>query len=254
MSPAFPSPFAGAWPIFLREMQLYRVKLARPTFVVSALITPLMYLVVFGLGLGRQVQVGSGGYLAFLLPGLMGMAAMHNSFNWVASGINIARFYHRTWQIVMLAPVSPVAVVAGNVAAGVVRGLIAVELLGVAGLLAGWRPEPTLVLPLTLIAETVLFAALGMVVGLKTRSTEEHTTYTNFLITPMGFFCGTFFPLSNLPGWLSGPLHLLPLTHATEALREPGFTPAALLVLAVLAGVAVVLLAWAGRLVALYRE
>jgi ABC-type multidrug transport system permease subunit len=253
MIPPIPA-LSGAWPIFLREMQLYRVKLSRPTFVVSALITPLMYLMVFGLGLGRQVQVAGGDYLSFLLPGLMGMAAMHNSFNWVASGINIARFYHRTWQIVMLAPVSPLAVVVGNVAAGVMRGLIAVTLLGVAGLLAGWRPAPTLALPLALLFETVLFAALGMVVGLKTRSTEEHTTYTNFLITPMGFFCGTFFPLSNLPGWLSGPLHLLPLTHATIALREASLSDTALTSLAVLAAFALVLLAWARRVVARYRE
>jgi ABC-type multidrug transport system permease subunit len=248
------SILAGAMPIFEREMLLYRVKLARPTFVVSALITPLMYMVVFGLGLGRQVRVDGGDYLSFLVPGLMGMAAMHNAFNWVASGINIARFYHRTWQIVMLAPVSPLAVVVGNVAAGMARGLIATLLVGLAGLAAGWRPEATAVLPLALLFETALFAAFGMVIGLKTRSTEEHTTYTNFLITPMGFFCGTFFPLSNLPDWLATPIHLLPLTHANIALRQGGFTSEAAVALAALAAFAAVLLVWACRTVAAYRE
>jgi ABC-type multidrug transport system permease subunit len=245
---------AGAIPIFRREMLLYRVKLARPTFAMSTLVTPLMYMLVFGLGLGRQVRVEGGDYLSFLVPGLLGMAAMNNSFNWVASGINIARFYHRTWQIVMLAPVSPLAVVAGNVAAGMARGLIAALLIGLAGIVAGWRPEPTLVLPLALVLETALFAALGMVIGLKTEGMEEHTTYSNFLIAPMGFFCGTFFPLSNLPPWLSGPLHLLPLTHANDALRRGGFDGEAAIALGVLAAFAVVLLTWAGRAVANYRE
>jgi ABC-type multidrug transport system permease subunit len=244
----------GAMPIFAREMLLYRVKLVRPTFVVSTLVTPLMYMLVFGLGLGRQVRVEGGDYLSFLVPGLMGMAAMHNAFNWVASGINIARFYHRTWQIVMLAPVSPLAVVVGNVAAGMARGLIASVLIGLAGIAAGWRPEPTLVLPLALLLETALFAALGMVIGLKTRGMEEHTTYTNFLITPMGFFCGTFFPLSNLPAWLAAPIHLLPLSQANAALRLGAFNGEAAIALGALAAFAVLLLAWAKRAVATYRE
>jgi len=248
------SVLTGAGAIFSREMQLYRAKLSRPTFVVSALVTPLMYLVVFGLGLGRQVRIAGGDYLTFLVPGLMAMAAMHNAFTWVASGINIARFYHRTWQIIMLAPVAPLAVVAGTVTAGMARGLFAAILVGLAGLAAGWRPDPTLVIPLTLLLETALFAALGLVIGLKTRSTEEHTTYTNFLITPMGFFCGTFFPLSSLPSWLAAPLHLLPLTHANLALRQPGFTAEALTALVVLTGFAALLLAWGGGLVARYRE
>jgi ABC-type multidrug transport system permease subunit len=248
------SLLSGAGPIFRREMQLYRAKLARPTFVVSALVTPLMYLVVFGLGLGRQVRIDGGDYLTFLVPGLMGMAAMHNAFTWVASGINIARFYHRTWQIIMLAPVSPLAVVAGTVAAGMARGLFAATLVGLAGLAAGWHPTPTAAIPLALLLETALFAALGMVIGLSTRSTEEHTTYTNFLITPMGFFCGTFFPLANLPPWLSAPLHLLPLTHANIALRQSGLTGDALAALGILALFAVLLLGWAGRMVARYRE
>lgn len=248
------NPLAGAGSILRREMLLFRLKLARPSFVLSTMITPLMYMVVFGLGLGRQVRVDGGDYLSFLVPGLMGMAAMHNSFNWVASGLNIARFYHRTWQLVMLAPVSPVAVVAGNVGAGMARGLIATLLVGGAGLAAGWRPEPSLALPLALLLETALFAAIGMVIGLKTRGMEEHTTYTNFVITPMGFFCGTFFPLSNLPGWLSGPLHLLPLTHANIALRQPGLTAEALWALAVLTAFALALLAAAVWVVARYRE
>jgi len=246
--------FAGGGAIFRREMQLYRAKLSRPTFVVAALVTPLMYLVVFGLGLGRQVRIDGGDYLTFLVPGLMVMAAMHNAFTWVASGINIARFYHRTWQVIMLAPVTPQAVVAGTIAAGMARGLSAAALVGLAGGAVGWRPEPSLLIPLTLVLETGLFAALGLVIGLKTRRTEEHTTYTNFLITPMGFFCGTFFPLSSLPSWLAAPLQLLPLTHANLAVRQPGFTPEALVALVVLAGFALVLLAWGTRRVARYRE
>lgn len=218
----------GTLPIFVREMQIFRLRLARPTYVVSALVTPLMYLVVFGLGLGRQVRIDGGDYLNFLVPGLIGMTAMNNAFNWVASAVNFSRFYYRTWPLVMLAPVSPLAICAGNIAAGIARGLIATALVAAAGLVAGWRPEPTPVFLLALLLEMACFAALGMLVGVKTKTSEEHMAYTNFMITPMGFFCGTFFPLDNLPGWLTLPMQALPLTQATIALRQPGFTVEAL--------------------------
>jgi len=244
----------GAMPIFVREMQLFRNKLKRPTYVVSALVTPLMYMLVFGLGLGRQVHIADGSYLAFLIPGLMGMTAMNNAFNWVASAINFSRFYYRTWPLVILAPVTPLAIAAGNVAAGMARGIIATLLVGLAGLAVGWRPQPTLVLPLTLLIETACFSALGVLVGVKTRCSEEHMTYANFLITPMGFFCGTFFPLDNLPHWLACPMYLLPLTQANIALRQHGFSVETVVALSSLAALALVLLALAVRAVASYTE
>ena len=82
--------------------------------------------------------------------------------------------------------------------------------------------------------ECAEFAALGVVIGMVTSHTEEHTAYTNFLITPMGFFCGVFFPLSALPGWAATLLSWLPLGPAVAALRL-GHDGAALLGLCVYA-------------------
>lgn len=245
---------AGAKPIFMREMLLFWLKLERPSYVLSAMITPLFYMLVFGLGLGRQVRVGGGSYLSFLVPGLMGMATMTNSFTWVASNINFARFYYRTWQFVMLAPVSPFAVAVGYVVAGIVRALISVALIGLAGLAVGWRPSMTLVLPLALVLESSIFAAFGIVIGLKTKKSEDFNSYANFLITPMGFFCGTFFPLSSLPSWLAAPIRLLPLSQANIALRQAAFTGEAVFALGALTAFAFVLLVWACRTIVNYQE
>ena len=70
---------SGATAIFLREMQIFRLRIVRPTYALSSLITPLMYLLVFGLGLGRQVHIDGSDYLSFLIPGLIGMTAMSNA-------------------------------------------------------------------------------------------------------------------------------------------------------------------------------
>ena len=207
------------WPILAREMALFGQRLKRPTFVVSALVTPVMYLLVFGLGLGRSVRIDGGDYLSFLVPGLLAMTAMQNSFTWVASALNFSRFYHRTYPIMALAPIGAGTIVAGHMLAGIARGLFATLLVAAAGLAAGWRPEPSWQAPLALLLDCAQFAALGVLIGMITRHTEEHTAYTNFLITPMGFFCGTFFPLSALPDWVATALSWLPLGPAVTALR-----------------------------------
>jgi ABC-type multidrug transport system permease subunit len=250
-----PSVLAGTGPIFWRELQIFRLKLLQPTYVLASMVTPLFYMLVFGLGLGRQVRLPGGeDYLSFLVPGLMGMAAMSNSFTWVASNINFARFYYRTWQLIILSPTSAVAIVAGNIGAGVVRGLTAASLVGLVGIASGWRPAASMVWPLALVLETIVFSAFGVVIGVITKKSEEHSAYGNFLITPMGFFCGTFFPIANFPPWLGLVMQMLPLTHASLAMREPGMTVDGLVSLAVLVGYAIVLAAIACWRVAVYHE
>ena len=122
------------WAIFSHEMALFNVRLKRPSFVLSMMATPVMYLLVFGLGLGRSVRVAGGDYLSFLAPGLMAMAAMLNSFAWVASALNFSRFYHRTYPLVALAPIGSGAIVAGHMLAGIARGLTSALLVALVAL------------------------------------------------------------------------------------------------------------------------
>ena len=111
------------YPIFLREMIQFKKKLFRLGYIFTSMMVPLLYLLAFGLGLGRSVQVPGGTYLGFLLPGLVAMSSMNNSYNWVASGLNLSRVYFKTFQVLIQAPIAPTSIMAGYVLAGMVRGL-----------------------------------------------------------------------------------------------------------------------------------
>ncbi|MDI6781419.1 MAG: ABC transporter permease, partial [bacterium] len=65
-----------------------------------------------------------------------------------------------------------------------------------------------------------IFACFGVISGFWAKSHEDTSTFANFFIMPMAFFCGTFFPIENLPGFIKGFLYFLPLTHASKALRS----------------------------------
>jgi len=55
------------------------------------------------------------------------------------------------------------------------------------------------------------------------KSHADQALLTNFVITPMAFLGGTFFPVDQMPSWVQKPLNLLPLTHAAHAVRTAAF-------------------------------
>jgi len=222
------------YPVFLREVLLFQKRLFRLGYVVSIIFTPLLYLVAFGLGLGRQVSVPGSTYLDFLLPGLIAVTSMMNAYTWISTNLTVSRLHFRTLQIYLQAPVSPAAIVTGQVLAGLLWGLLASVLLLVLGLLFGGQVVVNPIFILALVLNCLTFAAFGVVVGMKSRSHEDNATFSNFFILPMAFFCGTFFPLQKIPAVLQHLIWVLPLTHTNLLLRHPNFDLRSLISLGIL--------------------
>lgn len=81
------------WVEFRRDF--YKITLA-------AMIAPLMYLIVFGMG----IQTTSHGqpYLNFLIPGVVSLTTMNGSFNAIAQNLNVQRLYEKAFDQVMISP------------------------------------------------------------------------------------------------------------------------------------------------------
>jgi ABC-2 type transport system permease protein len=242
------------YPIFLREILIFTRRLLRLGYVVSAFLMPLLYLLAFGLGLGRQVNIGGGSYLNYLLPGLVAMSSMVNAYTWVANGLTMGRLYFQTFQVYVQAPVSAAAIVWGQVIAGIVRGLLSSSILLVLGLVIGSGLQLNLLFVLSLILNCLLFAALGVVVGMRSRSHEDTANFSNFFIMPMAFFSGTFFPIKEMPWVLQIIVSCLPLTHTNYLLRSPTWDAKSLLSLGVLVAYGAASLLVATYLVRHYSE
>ncbi len=242
------------YPIFLREMLLFGRRLLRMGYVISAMFMPLLYLLAFGLGLGNRVAIGGGSYLDYLLPGLLAMTSMINSYTWVANGLTMGRLYFRTFQIYVQAPVSASAIVVGQVLSGMVRGIFSSLLLLGLGFLLGSGLKLSLIFVLALLCNCLLFAAFGVIVGMRSRSHEDTANFTNFFIMPMAFFCGTFFPVDQMPYILRVIIHFLPLTHTNHLLRISSWGPETLISFAVLGVFSVLCLALAIMLIRFYSE
>jgi len=246
---------APGWvPIFLKEYIHFRRKLFKLGYIFSAMVAPVIYLIAFGLGLGSRVMMGGTDYLSFLIPGLVAMSSMHNSYTWVAGMVNLSRLYFKTFQIFVQAPVSSSAILVGEILAGMVKGLFASFLVILIGCIAAQGFAITMPFILALLMNCFLFSALGVVVGMLTRSHEETATYSNFLIMPMAFFCGTFFPLDRIPAFLKSIIYLLPLTHTNILIRKGAMDKEGWLSLLLLLFFGALFFLWGKRLIDGYDE
>lgn len=229
--------------IYLRELIILRRRLKKQ--VSAATIAPLLYMVTFGYALGGRLEMDGHRYIEFLLPGLIAMSGMTQAFS-MASEINITRFYSGIFEEIQASPAARAAYVAGEVCAGLTRVLLGTGIIILLGLLFGIRLHygPFFWLPVFL--NGFVFAALAVALAMLIRSHADQGLLNTFVITPMAFLGGTFFPLDQAPGWLRGILSLLPLSHASREIRAAAFgrpPDAASLVLLAVCGAAFFLLA-----------
>lgn len=244
-----------AWyPVFLKEMLHFRRKLFKLGYLFSTMMVPIIYLVAFGFGLGRSVRIGDGDYLTFLIPGLAAMSSMSNSYTWVTGALALDRIYFKTFQIYVQAPIPSSAIMTGEVLAAMFRGLFASSLIVVVGLIASPSFSIGPIFILTLFLNCFLFASLGVVVGMRAKSHEDTAIYSNFLIMPMAFFSGTFFPIEKIPALFKVIIQILPLTYTNILIRKGTWDVEALLAIGVLAAYSILFFIYGSKLIKDYSE
>jgi ABC-2 type transport system permease protein len=217
---------SGWTAIYYRELLILKRRLSR---LVSAWsVSPLLYLVAFGYAMGKNLTVQGHPYMEFLLPGLAAMASMTQAFA-VSSEINIARFYWHIFEEFQAAPVSNAAYVLGEVLAGMTRAFLAGCVILLLGALFGVFLSYNALFWLAFLLNSFVFSSLAVGLAMLVKSHADQAMMNSFIITPMAFLGGTFFPVGHLPVWVQKILHLLPLTHAADAIRSAAFGAAPLL-------------------------
>lgn len=204
------------WTVFWRDWVVLRRRMKK--FIFSRMVAPLLYMVAFGWGLGRSIQVTGGSYLDFLVPGILALNSMNISFNSVTP-VHSERIYHKSLEEYIIAPVVPEAFVIGKVLAAVLRGLISSAIIVGLAFLFGAQLNLTPLFLLVLILNCIIFSEIGFLAAMTIQTYEEMGQVNTYILLPMSFLCGTFFSTSALPSLVAGFIQLLPLTHTSYLLR-----------------------------------
>ncbi len=205
-----------------------------PKFVLSRTVAPLLYLTAFGWGLGRNVNMGGGSYLDFIVPGILALNSMNVSFHGIVT-LHAERVYHKSLEVYFLSPISSAAFLTGKILSALIRTVIAALLILLLACLFGaaisWSP----LLLAAVLLNAVIFAEIGFIAAMYVETYEEMAQINTYILLPMSFLCGTFFSTGALPSAVRFLVELLPLTHTSILLRSitggGAFPVASLLVL-----------------------
>jgi ABC-2 type transport system permease protein len=204
--------------------------LKQPSRMGSALVRPLLWLVVFSAGFHNVFGVAIVPpyetyveYSVYMLPGLLGMVAL---FNGMQSSLSMV--FDREMGVMRLLLTAPLPrgwLLAFKLLAGASLSVLQMGVFLVVAALLGtevvWAAAPGLLLAMLLAA--VMLAALGLMLSVYVRQLENFAGTMNFVIFPMFFISPALYPLWKLEEsgawWLLKLAQANPFTHAVEAIR-----------------------------------
>jgi len=195
-------------------------------FLVGGINRPLIFLAIFAWNLGDSAATAAGSYLGFLVPGLVVMAAVSAGYSDLVNWFTLRRTFYRVLDEYLLAPISNASLLIGHVLGAAGKGFVLALLVFLAArfFVHGFFVPPLFLVQLFIVCLT--FGCLAVAVAMVAGGDKDTLMFTNLIVFPMTFFCGTFFPVEQLPGPLALLSWGLPLTAATYNLRALALTGA----------------------------
>ena len=190
--------------------------------LVGSISFPLLFLFVFGSGLGNRMGSLAPGvdFTTFIFPGIIGMTVLMGSF---MSGISVV--WDREFGFlkeVLVAPINRASVAIGktlgSATIALFQGLIILLFAPLIGISFSLGTVLALI-PLMFLLATAL-GSMGILLATRIRSMEAFQAVMQMLMFPMVFLSGAFFPLEGLPSWMSVLVKLNPATYGITPIRQ----------------------------------
>jgi ABC-2 type transport system permease protein len=198
--------------------------------IAAPVLTGVLYLLVFGHVLEKHVEAFPGvSYTAFLIPGLVMMSVLQNSFANSSSSLIQSKI---TGNLVfmLLPPLSHVEFFGAYVIGAIVRGLIVG--LGVYAVTLWFAPAPLLhaKAPLWILlfalAGSALLGVLGLIAGIASDKFDQLAAFQNFIVMPATFLSGVFYSVHGLPPFWQAVSHVNPFFYVVDGFRYGFFAQA----------------------------
>ena len=204
--------------LFYREVHRFFIVITQT--LLAPVISSLLYLFIFGYSLGNRFGSFHGfSYLHFLVPGLVMMGLVNNSFQNPSSSLMISKFEGNIVDILM-APIGHVEIILGYMLGGMFRGLLVGACILVVSCFFALPPfsHPIYLVAVALLS-SALFSLLGVVAGVWAEKFDDLAMIPTFILTPLTYLGGVFYSISVLPAFWQGVSRLNPLLYMINALR-----------------------------------
>lgn len=212
----------GCYTLFVKEVRRFYNVIGQT--VGAPVITALLYLLVFRQVLEDRVNVYEGvPYTAFLIPGLIMMNIIQNSFANTSSSITQSKVMGNL-VFLLMTPISAFEFYLAYIGAALLRATLVASVLYILAQLFVTVPmtHPLLVVLMLIFAGGTL-AVLGMIAGIMADKFEHLAAFQNFFIMPLSFLSGVFYSIHSLPDFWQSASHFNPFFYMIDGFRQGFF-------------------------------
>ena len=228
--PSRPGPgVAGPWQMALRAFQSWLVNYRRTWrgTIYSSVLMPVLYLGAMGLALGRLVNqhgtAGLGGvsYLVFLAPGLMAATAMQTAVGESLYPVFSAVKWQQTYQAAAATPLKPGDIFRGHLLFTTMRlAMNMIVFLAIMSAFGAVRSAWVVAaVPVAVLTGLAFATPLDAFAVTQKKNDQAFNVIFRFGMIPLFLFSGTFFPVTQLPGWIRPLAYATPLWHGVALCR-----------------------------------
>jgi ABC-2 type transport system permease protein len=193
-----------------------------PQTIVPPVITTTLYYIIFGKVIGSRVgETGGVPYMQFIVPGLVMMSVINSSYTNVVSSFFSSKF-QRNVEELLISPMHNAFIVLGYMAGGIVRALV----IGTIVMLVSLFFVETLAIysiPLTFLVAfltATLFSIAGFINAMLARKFDDIAIVPTFVLTPLTYLGGVFYPISSLPQPWEMISQFNPIVYMVSAFRD----------------------------------
>lgn len=188
--------------------------------LVPPAMTMILYFVIFGTLIGRRIgNIGEYSYMDFIVPGLIMMAVIQNSYSNVVSSFFSSKF-QKNIEEMLVAPVPGSIIVMGFVSGGVIRGLSVGLIVTIVSIFfTTIKINNVLMIAGTVILTSILFSLAGFLNALFARKFDDVTIVPTFILTPLTYLGGVFYSIDMLPGFWKVISQFNPILYMVNAFR-----------------------------------
>lgn len=183
-------------------------------------ITIALYFVVFGELIGRRIgQIGDYSYMEYIVPGLIMMSVITNSYSNVVSSFFSTKF-QRSIEEMLVSPMPNYVVISGFVLGGVARGLAVGAIVTALSLFFTHLSVENIFITLTMVILTaILFSLGGFINAVYASSFDDISIVPTFVLTPLTYLGGVFYSVNMLPEFWEGVSKINPIVYMVNGFR-----------------------------------
>lgn len=188
--------------------------------VLPAGITMALYFVIFGSLIGSRLgEINGLRYIDFMVPGIILMAVINNSYANVVSSFYSAKFQRHVEEM-LVSPMPNYLIIMGYMSGGMARGLVVGAVVTVVAMFFSDLQVKNLTLTLAVVLlTTMLFSLAGFINAVFAKSFDDISIIPTFVLTPLTYLGGVFYSIDMLPEFWQRVSLVNPVLYMVNAFR-----------------------------------